>query len=94
MSAVRGRNAKRAGRRRRVVGAALEEQFPEGWNPMNVTRLKMAGGRGEEQAAERLGKPVSGTVVGGVEPVGKIPAPPGCLVRETGQAVDSLLRER
>jgi hypothetical protein len=37
---------------------------------MNVTGLKMAGRRREEQVAERLRKPVSGTVAGGVGPAG------------------------
>jgi len=38
---------------------------------MSVTCLKMVGRWGEANAAVRLRKPVSGTVVGGVGPVGK-----------------------
>jgi hypothetical protein len=41
---------------------------------MDATRLKMAGRRREEEAAERLGKPVSGTVAGGVGSAGGLPA--------------------
>ena len=37
---------------------------------MNATCLKMAGRRREKQVAERLRKPVSGTVAGGVGPAG------------------------
>jgi len=36
---------------------------------MNATCLKMAGGQGEGQVAERLRKPVSGTVTDGVGPI-------------------------
>jgi hypothetical protein len=36
---------------------------------MNATCLKRAGGQGEEKVAERLRKPVSGTVAGGVGPM-------------------------
>jgi len=39
-------------------------------NPRSATHLKMVGRRREEQVAERLRKPVSGTVVGGVGPAG------------------------
>jgi hypothetical protein len=35
---------------------------------MNATCLKMAGWQGEEKVAERLRKPVSGTVAGGLGP--------------------------
>jgi hypothetical protein len=35
-------------------------------NPMNATYLKMVGRQGEVKVAERLRKPVSGTVAGGV----------------------------
>ena len=38
---------------------------------MNATCLKMVGGRQEEQVAERLRKPVSGTVAGGSGPAGR-----------------------
>jgi hypothetical protein len=41
---------------------------------MSATCLKMAGRLGEEETAERLGKPVSGTVTGGVGPAGRFPA--------------------
>jgi hypothetical protein len=51
-------------------------------NPKNATRLKMAGGRREEEAAERLGKPASGTVVGGV---GAVDVHPGKTGAPTGQ---------
>jgi hypothetical protein len=47
-----------------------------------------------KKAAKRLGKPVSGSVVGRVGSVGRIPATTGELVRETGRDVDSLLLER
>jgi hypothetical protein len=38
---------------------------------MNATCLKMAGGQREEQVAERLRKPVSGTVADGMGPIGE-----------------------
>jgi hypothetical protein len=44
-----GRNVMRACRRRRVVGAAWQEQTPEGRNPTSATCLKMAGRRREEE---------------------------------------------
>jgi hypothetical protein len=40
-------------------------------NPTNVTCLKMTGRQREEQVAERLRKPVSGTVASGVGPTGQ-----------------------
>jgi hypothetical protein len=67
---VGGRKAKRVCRRRRVVGASWEARTPEGQNPKSATCLKMAGRRGEEEVAERLGKPVSDTEAGGVETAG------------------------
>lgn len=70
VSAIRGRNVKRVSRRRRVAGAT-EKENPCRANPMSATCLKMAGRRGEEEAAERVGNPVSGTVVGGVGPAGR-----------------------
>ena len=39
-------------------------------NPRSATHLKMVGRRREEQVAERLRKPVSGAVAGGVGPAG------------------------
>lgn len=43
---------------------------PEARNPTSATCLKMVGRWREEYAAERLGKPESGTVVGWVGPAG------------------------
>jgi hypothetical protein len=45
----------------------------------------MAGGRREEEAAERLGKPASGTVVGGMGPADEPPGTTGELDRATGE---------
>jgi len=60
-------------------------------NPKSATCLKMAGRWREEEAAERLGKPVSGTVAGGMGPAGATPAQgsnprtTGSLDRATGE---------
>jgi len=51
---------------------------------MSATRLKMAGGRREEEAAERLGKPASGTVVGDLG-VASATRATGELDRATGE---------
>lgn len=56
--------------RRRAAGAVWGERTPVGRNPRSATRLKMAGRRSEQQAVERLGKPVDGAVAGGVESAG------------------------
>jgi hypothetical protein len=42
-------------------------------NPKSATHLKMVGGPGSEKIAERLGKPASDTVVGGVGAAGRFP---------------------
>lgn len=39
-------------------------------DPKSATRLKMAGGRGEEEAAERVRNPASGAVAGGLGTAG------------------------
>lgn len=52
----------------------MEGTIPCRANPLDATCLKMAGRRGEEETAERLGKPASGTVVGRVGPADE---PPG-----------------
>jgi hypothetical protein len=46
-------------------------------NPTSVTGLKMVGRWAEEEAAERLGKPASGTVAGGMGPAGETGCEPG-----------------
>lgn len=46
-------------------------ETPEGQNPRSATCLKMAGRRREEEAAGRLGKPVSGAEAGSVGAGGK-----------------------
>jgi len=62
-------------------------------NPTSATRLKMAGGGGEEEATERLGKPASGTVVDGLGTVDES-GETREIVGETRRYVDSPLRER
>lgn len=67
---------------------------------MSATRLKMAGGRREEQVAEGLEKPASDAVTAGVGTDGGIRDPHGSsegragLPFGTGRDVDSLLLMR
>jgi len=63
-------------------------ETPGGQNPRSATCLKMAGRRREEEAAERLRKPASGTVVGSMGAVG------GTQSGQPWRDVDSLLPER
>jgi len=58
-------------------------------DPTSATYVKIVGRRREEEVAERLGKPVSGTVTGGVGPVGET-RETGIPSRATGADVDSL----
>lgn len=68
-----------------------EGETPVGQNPTSATCLKMAGRLGEEETAERLGKPESGTVAGGVGPVGRARGAKSQREpdRATGKDVDS-----
>jgi len=81
-----GRNVRRVCRRRRAVGAARAEQTPEGRNPTSATCLEMAGRRREIEAAERLGKPASGTVAGGWDRR-RNPGKTGAPVRAAGRGL-------
>jgi hypothetical protein len=63
-------------------------------NPKNATRLKMAGRRGEEKAAERVRNPASGTVAGGLGSDGEHPGKTGAPTGQPVRDVDSLLLER
>lgn len=59
---------------RRVRGASRKEKTLEGQKPMSVTCLKMAGWQPGSNVAERLRKPVSGTVAGGLGTAGRVPS--------------------
>jgi len=70
------------------------EETPEGRNPRSETCPKMAGREREEEAAERLRKPASGTVVGRVGPADTIPAKRPGRPKGNRRTVDSFLLMR
>jgi len=69
-----GSNVKRASWRRGAVRSCVRGKNPEGRNPKSVIHLKMVERQWREKAAERLKKPVSGTVIDGVGTIDAIPA--------------------
>jgi hypothetical protein len=65
----------------------------KGENPMSVTHPKMVGRWRKEKAAERLRKPASGAVAGGVGTASGLPGNRGACPGDW-QDVDFLLRMR